>query len=303
MNSRIILISVASILAFFAIVSSRAYAESSIDPVWKKIDEIIGKEGKDQPGEVHKYGWPRTDLKVRIGDVRIEPALALGSWAAFQKKGDSDQARVMGDLVLTEPELNPVITELQSNGLKVMAVHNHLVHESPKVIYVHFLGEGEAASLGKSLKDALGKTKTPMQSAAKKPAKISPSEQETFKKIQAILGHNGTMAGRVLQVGVPRVEQIEQNGMEVPASMGTGIAMNFQTEGSRVATTGDFVLIADEVNPVIQELRAHGIEVTALHSHMLSESPRLFFLHFWGADTSEKISEGLKAALSKVKTK
>jgi hypothetical protein len=275
-------------------------AQETTDPVWKSVDGVFGVAGKDLPGGTHRFGWPRRDLHVQVGDVPVQPALALGSWGAFVKEG-GDKAMAMGDLVLLEPELTPVLTTLEAGGIEISAIHNHLINESPHVIYLHFSGHGNATALARTLKEALGKTGTPMTPAP--PAKASPADEQAFKTVQQVLGRNGTLAGTVLQIGVPRAERIEEKGMEIPASMGMATALNFERVGDRVATTGDFVLVASEVNPVIRELRAHGIAVTALHSHMLEETPRLFFMHFWGVDTPEKIAGGLKAALSKVNTK
>jgi hypothetical protein len=279
-------------------------AQEAADPIWKKVDGVLGTTGKDLAGGVHRFGWPRRDLHVQVGSVPLQPALALGSWGAFLKEG-TDQAMAMGDLVLLESELTPVLTTLQAGGIEISAIHNHLVNESPHVVYLHFSGHGDAVALARTLKEALGQTRTPLSPPATPgmPAKPSATDEQAFKTIQEGLGKTGTLAGTVLQIGVPRAERIEEMGMEVPASMGMVIALNFERVDSRVATTGDFVLLASEVNPVIRELRAHGIEVTALHSHMLAETPRLFFLHFWGVDTPEKIAGGLKAALAKVHTK
>lgn len=271
---------------------------------WEGVDRVLGETGKDLPGNVHKFGWPRTDLSVSVEGVRIEPALALGSWAAFQKTGNGEEAIVMGDLVLLGPEVQPVVSGLGAGGFEILAIHNHLIGETPRLLYLHFYGRGEAAALAGALKAALEKTRTPLRPASPKaPATLTAAEQLAFEMVQAVLGHKGSMAGRVLQVAVPRAGPIQQDDMEMPPSMGMAIAMNFEHAGARVATTGDFVLVADEVNPVIHELRAHGIEVTALHSHMLREEPRLFFLHFWGVGGPEKIAEGLRAALAKVATK
>ncbi|MGH9315963.1 MAG: DUF1259 domain-containing protein [Thermoanaerobaculia bacterium] len=271
---------------------------------WESVDRVLGETGKDLPGNVHKFGWPRTDLRVTLAGITIEPALALGSWAAFQKTGNGEEAVVMGDLVLLGPEVPAVVGKLQAGGFEILAIHNHLIDETPRLLYVHFHGRGEAEAIAKTLKTALDKTNTPLRAAAAKtPVKLSPAQEKTFEKVQAALGRKGTMAGHVLQVTVPRAAPIEQDGMEVPPSMGMAIAMNFEYLGARVAATGDFVLAADEVNPVIRELRLHEIEVTALHSHMLREEPRLFFLHFWGVGGPEKIAEGLKAALATVATK
>ena len=271
---------------------------------WESVDRVLGEAGKDLPENVHKFGWPRTDLRVTLAGITIEPALALGSWAAFQKTGNGEEAIVMGDLVLLGPEVPAAVGKLQAGGFEILAIHNHLIDETPRLLYVHFHGRGEAEAIARTLKTALDKTKTPLRpAAAKTPVKLTPGQEKTFEEVQAALGHKGTMAGHVLQVTVPRAVPIQQDGMEVPTSMGMAIAMNFEHLGSRVATTGDFVLTGDEVNPVIRELRLHEIEVTALHSHMLREEPRLFFLHFWGVGGPEKIAEGLKAALAKVATK
>jgi hypothetical protein len=275
------------------------------DPLWTKVDAVFGAAGKDLPGGIHRFGWPRRDLQVKVGDVEVAPALALGSWGAFLKAGDDGKAMAMGDLVLLETELTPVITVLQAEGIDISAIHNHLVNESPHVIYVHFSAHGDAAAIAASLKKALEQTKTPLSAAP--PAKPQPADDKVYDAVQQALGRKGTLAGTVLQVGVPRAEKIEENGMEIPATMGMAIALNFQRvgegTGDKVATTGDFVLLASEVNPVLRELRAHGIAVTALHSHMLAETPRLFFMHFWAVGSPEKIGAGLKAALSKVNTK
>jgi len=276
------------------------------DPLWTRVYAALGATGKDLPGGVHRFGWPRRDLHVRVGEVAVEPALALGSWGAFVKTDEDGTAMAMGDLVLLEAELTPVVAELQAGGIEIAAIHNHLIGESPHVVYVHFSGHGEAAALAAGLKKALARTATPLAPAPPAAAKPAPAEEPAFATVQQVLGRKGTLAGTVLQLGVPRAERIEEHGMEIPASMGMAIALNFQrvgSQGAQVATTGDFVLIATEVNPVIRELRAQGIEVTALHSHMLAETPRLFFLHFWGVGSPEKMAGALKAALSKVNVK
>ena len=278
-----------------------AVCASAAESPWQETDKIFGQTGKDLPGEVHRFGWPRSDLHVTIGGVAVEPALALGAWAGFMTTGKGDEAVAMGDLVLLESEVEPVLGELESGGFDILAIHNHLLGETPHVIYVHYHGHGDPMARAKTLKAALAKTKTPP--AGKAPAKPTAEQEKTFEKLQEALGRKGTMSGTVLQVGVPRAEPIQEGGMEVPPSMSMNNPMNFQTVGTRVATTGDFVLIADEVNPALRELHAHGIQVTALHSHMLRETPRLFFMHFWGVGTPEKIGEGLKAALGKVATK
>lgn len=271
-------------------------------PVFPGLDAVFGQTGKVIPPDVQKYSWPRGDLRVTLNGITIQPALALTSWAGFLRDGMPGDAATMGDLVLLPVEVDPVIRELQAGGFEIMAVHNHLNGETPEVVYVHFMGKGPAETLGKTLKGALAKTRTPPPTG-RPPAKPAAGEQAVFDTIQSVLGEKGSLAGSVLQVNVPRKEEIEESGSEMPPAMGMANSMNFQVAGTRVAATGDFVLIADEVNPVIRELEGHGIRVTALHTHMLHDSPHIFFMHFWALGMAQDVAQGLKAALSKVNVK
>lgn len=254
----------------------------------------MGRPGQMQPGDAIKFGMPRKDLHVVLDGVDIKPGLALGSWAAFKRDGGG--AMVMGDLVLTEDEVEPVMMKLQEGGIHESAVHNHLIGESPHVVYMHIASHGDAAQMATAIHDALALTKTPGPDTT--PA--APATELGFdqKQVERILGHTGKVNGGVLQIGVPRTETITDSGMTVPPSMGVATALNFQPTGSgKAAITGDFVLLESEVNPVIKALRQSGIAVTALHSHMLMEEPRLFFMHFWANDDAVKLAKGLRAAL------
>lgn len=207
----------------------------------------------------------------------------------------------MGDLVLLESEVNPVISALQKGGIEQSAVHNHLIGESPRVMYVHFAGHGEAGKLAQTLHDALALTKTPMGPPAPPQATLM---NIPLDDIQRIMGRAGMVNGGVYQFAIPRAEKITERGMEIPASMGTATAINFQPTGDgRAAITGDFVMVASEVNAVIRKLRDGGIEVTALHSHMLDEQPRLFFMHFWANDDSTRLATTLRSALDRMNVK
>ncbi len=268
-----------------------AKASASLD--WKDVDSAIGRAGQDQPDGTHKYSLPRKDMNVTVNGVQIKAGLALGSWVAFQSTSQGN-SMVMGDLVLAEDEVAPVMAELQSGGIEITALHNHLLGESPRVMYMHIHGMGNAANLGKAIHSAIAKTKTPDASAAAAP----PDLDIDTKQIDQILGHGGKNNGGIYQVGVPRAEHISEGGMAIPNSMGVATALNFQpTGGGKAAITGDFVLLAKEVNPVIKALRENGIAVAALHSHMLQEQPRLFFMHFWANDDALKLAKGLRAAL------
>jgi hypothetical protein len=271
-----------------------------------KIDEALGRSGQ-KLGDVYKVGFPRTDLRVSVHGVAIKPGLALGSWAAFI--GTDDNAMVMGDLVLLEDELNPVMEKLRLAGFEISAVHNHLIDETPRVVYMHYMGHGAASQLATSLRAALAVSKTPLEKPATAAEEATPPAW--VKTVEDSVGRKGAFKGGVLSYGVPRAQAITlatakdplgiMDGMKVPPAAGVAEAINFQAaDSSSVATTGDFVLTAEEVNPVISELQAHHILVTALHSHMLTEQPRLFFMHFWGVGSPESVGAGIKAALSHV---
>ncbi len=274
-------------------------AQTSGATDWKAVGQALGKEGSMQPGDVYKVSLPRGDLQVTAGGVQVKPALALGSWVAFKQMGNT--AMVMGDLVLTEDEVTPVMTKLQEGGVMQTALHNHVLHESPRVMYMHIGAHGDAVKIAKAIHDALALSKTPFAAPAAPPAGGDQNIGVDTKQLDQIMGLTGKVNGGVYQFSVPRAEQVSDDGMEVPPSMGVATAINFQpTGGGKAAITGDFVLIAGEVNPVIKALRDNGIEVTALHSHMLTESPRLFFMHFWANDDAQKLARGLRAALDKM---
>jgi len=262
---------------------------------WKQVEDAMGRPGQMQPGDVIKFGMPRKDLHVVLDSVDIKPGLALGSWAAFRRDGGG--AMVMGDLVLTEDEVEPVMMKLQEGGIHESAVHNHLIGESPHVMYMHIVSHGDAVQMAKAIHDALALTKTPGPDAAP-PSQPAADLGFDQKQVEQILGHSGKVNGGVLQIGVPRADAIVDSGMTVPPSMGVATALNFQPTGNgKAAITGDFVLLGGEVNPVIKALRQSGIAVTALHSHMLMEEPRLLFMHFWANDDAVKLAKGLRAAL------
>ena len=268
-------------------------ATASAPADWKDLDAAMGRPGQDQPDGTHKFSFPRKDLNVTVNGIQIKAGLALGSWVAFQAMTHGN-AVAMGDLVLAEDEVAPVMQELQSGGIEITALHNHLIGESPRVMYMHIHGMGNAAGLGKTVHQAIAKTKTPEPGPA---AAVSDLGIDT-KQIDQILGHGGKNNGGIYQVTVPRGERITEAGTVVPNSMGVATALNFQpTGGGKAAITGDFVLLGQEVNPVIKALRSNGIAVTALHSHMLQEQPRLFFMHFWANDDAVKLAKGLRAAL------
>jgi uncharacterized protein DUF1259 len=263
-----------------------------------KIDEALGRPGQ-KLGDVYKVGFPRTDLHVSVHGLAIKPGLALGSWAAFM--GSDQDAMVMGDLVLLGDELNPVMQKLRSAGFEISAVHNHLVDETPRVMYMHYMAHGSASHLAAALRAALAVSKTPLE---KPPAAADAVPPAWVKAVDDNVGRKGTFKGGVLSYGIARADAITVGGMAIPSAAGMAEAINVQAaEGENVATTGDFVLTAEEVNPLLSELQAQHISVTALHSHMLTEQPRLFFMHFWAVGSPEAVGKGIAAALKHVAVK
>jgi hypothetical protein len=264
---------------------------------WSKVDAALGRSAAVS-GDVHRYGFPRTDLTVTLDGVTIRPAFALGGWVAF--KPAHGGAMVMGDLVLLETEINPVMLKLIENGLEITAVHNHLLRANPATFYMHVGGHGDPLKLATALHTALAASKTPL--TVSPPASPPPAIDLDTAALEQIIGAKGQANGGVYQFGVPRRDAVSENGMQItPAGpMGVATAINFQsTGGGKAAITGDFVLTGEEVNPVIKALRENGIEVTAIHSHMLTEQPRLIFMHFWANDDAQKLARGLRAALDK----
>jgi hypothetical protein len=262
-----------------------------------EIESALGKKGTPFPGGVLKFGLPRSDLHVVANGVTVRPAFALGSWVAFQRVGD--HAMVMGDLVLLEGEVESVMASLQQNGVEQTALHNHLLGESPRVMYMHIHAVGNPARIARAIRTAIEFTATPL-TAPTPPAVAAPAlplDLDTAA-IATALGVRGTVNGGVYQVSVPRREKIREEKQEIPASMGTSTSINFHSTGAgKAAITGDFVLLGREVNPVLWTLAQNGISVTAIHSHMLAEQPRLYFMHFWGNDDAVKLARGIRAAL------
>jgi hypothetical protein len=267
---------------------------------WKSVEQAMGKAGALNAGNVFKFGFPRRDLQVITRGVQVKPTFALGSWIAFKSMGT--EAMVMGDLVLTPDEISPVMEKLQQGGIEQSALHNHIPDPKPAILYMHISGQGNPVKMATTIHAAIALTKTPLTAPS-----ITPPAQELeidTKQIDQILGASGKANGGVYQFGIARAEKITENGMEVPASMGTATVINFQPTGvGKAAITGDFVLLGQEVNSVIRTLQQNGIEVTALHSHMLNEEPRTMYMHYWANDDAIKLARGLRLALDQTNRK
>ena len=300
--------------------STRDAVGGARDIDWKAVDTAMGRPGALRPGDVHRYSFPRSDMRVTVGRgaraVRVKPSLALGSWVAFKATGDG--AMAMGDLVLSEDEVAPVMSKLQEGGVEQTAVHHHVLHESPRVVYMHVHAMGDPVKIAQTVRGALERTSTPAPTPAAvpsggdrgdaagagRPGAGSEALGIDTAAISRALGRAGKVNGGVYQVSVPRAETIRDGGMEVPPSMGLATALNFQpTGGGKAAITGDFVMIASEVNIVIRALREHGIELVSLHNHALGEEPRLFFGHFWANADAAKLARGLRAALDRTNSR
>ena len=284
-------------MVFASLSLLRATSATAAETDWKKVDLVFGRPAAVS-GTVHRYGLPRADLKVNLDGVQLKPGFALGGWVAFEPMGETTM--MMGDLVLTEAEINPVMTKLLAEGLQVTAVHNHLLRASPPTFYMHVSGTGDAEQLARMTRVALEESQTPWEMGAAPPAPATDLGIDTAKIDEAI-GFKGRNNSGVYQFGVPRSDSIKQDGMAIPGAMGSAIAINFQPTGNgKAAITGDFVALANEVNPLIKALRDNGIEVTAIHNHMLDDDPRAFFIHFWANDDAVKLAKGLRDGLDAV---
>jgi hypothetical protein len=284
-----------TLAASSVVVLAAGHLQAQAAPDWSATDRALGRAGADQPGNVHKFSFPRSDLQVTLGGVALRPALALGSWIAFKRASDG-QAMAMGDLVLTTDEVAPVMAKLQQGGIEQSALHNHLLGESPQVMYMHVMTKGDAAKIAQTVHDALALTHTPLQAPTAAPPVAAANLDTTA--FAAALGYTGKSSGGVYQISVPRPEPLREGSEEIPPSMGVATAINVQpTTGGRAVTTGDFVLLPGEVNAVIRALKSNGIAVTALHSHLMMDQPHVLFMHFWGNDDATKLVTGLRAAL------
>ncbi|MGH9580697.1 MAG: DUF1259 domain-containing protein, partial [Terriglobales bacterium] len=259
-------------------------------PDWQAETEALGRTGK-LVGEVYKINFPRTDLDVRVGETKVEAAAGLNSWIAFHPVGGD--VAILGDLVLLAHEVDSVVSALESRGIQITAIHNHLSGEQPVVVFVHFWARGRGQDLARAVRLALLATGTPTEA----PAPISEILPFDRAPIETALGKPGEAKGRVLAFSFPRQHSIAVQGMELPPAMGMATALNFQPSPRGVAATGDFVLREGEVQGVIAALRSGGATVTAVHNHLLQEEPRAVFVHFWAEGAASAVARTLRAAL------
>jgi hypothetical protein len=267
-------------------------AQDVANPAWAEAGRILGTP-ETPTGGYHRYNFPRRDLTVRVGDVTVAAAIALGGWAAFD--GPPGDATMMGDLVLTTAELKPVLAELARQGIAVTAIHNHLTGETPAIVYVHIHAQGAVADLAARLDRALALTATPRPVAAAGAAPVTIDTATVFR----ILGAQGRGQGNVAQLSFMLVhEPVSMHGRPVLATLGYGTPINVQAvSATRFVATGDFAVTGPRLEPLLTALAGHGISATAAHSHLLDESPHIYYVHFWADGPPNDVLTGLRAAL------
>ncbi len=278
------------ILWFLVIGSSIAWATD-----FKDVEEILGVPGQMQEGTV-VFSFPRSDLKITIDGEPVPTAFGFGSWTAWKEMGK--ESMVMGDLVLLEKEINPVISALAEANVNATALHNHFIGEGPRIMYMHIGGMGAAPILAKGIRNALNKTampKAPQATSVPQPALTLDT-----KRIEEIIGHTGKAGGGIFKITLGR-PGVKMDGVELTASMGLNTWAAFIGTNERAHVAGDVAMTASEVNKVIRALRRGGIEIAAVHNHMLDEQPRIFFLHYWGTGPAERLAQTVREAFDQAK--
>jgi len=279
-------------MVFFVVVTAEARAQSPNVSAWDSVGRILQTSGS-LAGGYYRYNLPRRDITLRIGDVTVSPSLALGAWAGFS--GESGDATMMGDLVLTSPEVKPVQAELRRQRLDVTAVHNHLTGEMPAITYLHFHGQGEAIDLARRLDHVIALTGTPRPVSPPAARAVGIDSALVFKT----LGRSGRAQGDVAQISFVLVsDTVRVHGRPVTPAMAFGTPINIQmVTPSRAVATGDFAVTTGHATPVVTALTDHGIIATAMHSHLIGESPTLYYIHFWADGPLPEVLAGLRAAL------
>jgi hypothetical protein len=261
-----------------------------------RIEQVTGMKGVEKNGE-YKITVPQNDLSIIVDGFKIIPPMGLGSWAAFTPCGNT--AMVMGDIIITETDLKPVQQEVIRQGFSITAIHNHFVRNRPNVMYMHIDGKGKVENLAASVKAIFDKVKE----ARGKDPKASPADSVintlNIALLDSIMGHKGEMSKGVYKYTIGRPDiALQEHGIPVSTFMGFNTWAAWQGTPEKAAVCGDFTMLESEVAPVIKALVENGIEVVAVHNHMVHEEPRIFFLHYWGVGNAETLANGLKAALN-----
>ncbi len=270
-----------------------ALSSAQTAPDFREVEQILGVTGQMQEG-AFVVPFPRSDIKVTIHGESIPTAFGFGSWTAWKNMGS--ETMVMGDLVLLEKEINPVISALAEADINVTALHNHFLGEKPRIMYMHIHGLGQMGALAHGIRKALDRMATPRSC----PVATNAFPALDTKKIEQIIGHSGHAGGGIFKMTVGR-PGIRTHGMELTSSMGLNSWVAFIGTDERAHVAGDIAMLANEVNPVIRALRKHGIRILAVHNHMLDEEPRIFFLHYWGTGKAENLARAFRDALGQLK--
>lgn len=283
---------------WFATVTVAAVAPFALAvPDWKPVQDILGREGEVDDG-VLRVTFERSDLQVTKGGVPVSADLVFDCWYGFwpMKNGE---VMLMGDTCVREDELPAVEKEIHQQGLDLTALHNHLIGETPKIMFLHLSGRGTAAEIARKVKAVLARTATPTGPKAKETEMKKPD----WSAITAVLGKPAESEGDIIEYGFKRRERLTMHGETLPSTdaLETAPEVKFQMlKDGRAVTYGEMILTADEVAPVFHVLIEHGIEIDALHNHMTAEEPRLFFMHWWAVGKPEVLARGVKAALGRL---
>jgi hypothetical protein len=275
-------------------------AAQEIPSDYQQVMKIVGKQA-DYKANVLKVNIPRNDLHMKIAGYSVPTPFGFGGWFAMTK-GDGGEDIVMGDLVLTQDEVNPVMSALLDHGMEVTALHNHFFWDEPRVFFMHIHGHGKAVDLANQLKpaiDLIGKSK----SAAGGPTPSAPPKQNNLdtEKIAKIVGHAGEQTGPVYKITIGRDDlDVKEMGATINARMGLNTWAAFDGTNEEAVVAGDVAMLESEVQPTLKALRAHGLEVVAIHHHMINSRPVIIFLHYWGRGPAEKLATGFKAALDQL---
>lgn len=294
----------ALLLAFSMLLASSLTAiaaPTSLSTDWHSgVDKVFGSRG-EMKGRVVKFTFPRSDLDVRMAGMAIEPAFGLTSWVAFQPTG-TGEAIMMGDLVATTGEVKAITDKALKEGISISAIHRHIIGETPQVSYIHIGGTGDPTTLARKVKSVLEATGTPLTPAISEAPAVRGEQgaaSTDWSKVENILGRSGEVkaGGDVITFMFPRRERVKDMGVELQPAMGIGSAIYFQAAGDKTLASGDFALIGSEVEPVMKTLADNGFTVSALHTHMINESPKLYYMHFFGEGDRLKLAKGLRTAL------
>ena len=289
-------------IAQFGVLLAGLAAGQAVPADYDGVLKSLGKQGDFKDG-VLKLNIPRNDLKVTIDGIATPTPFGFGGWLALAK-GDGGMDVMMGDLVLLEDEVNPVMSALLDNGLEVTALHNHFFFESPRIFYMHVHGHGKAADLARMVKpavDLIGRAAPQHQTSVTGGNSNVSAGQIDTAKIVKIVGHDGEQNGAVFKITVGRDDlKLKDMGATINARMGLNTWAAFYGSDANAEVAGDVAMLSAEITPVLKALRANGLNVVAMHNHMTSGQPAIFFLHYWGTGSTEKLANGFKAALNEL---